>query len=87
MTVERAPLNRLVLREVTVQEAVRAGVVRIEGDAARVAALFGLLDDFEMMFEVVEPKAPNPHSLKGEGRGEGRASRLRRSSESARGGP
>jgi alkyl sulfatase BDS1-like metallo-beta-lactamase superfamily hydrolase len=30
--------------------------VSIEGDPARVVELFGLLDDFTLMFEVVEPK-------------------------------
>ena len=65
VTLERAVLNRLVLREVSFADAVAQGQVRIAGDAAKVAELFGLLDDFSLMFEVIEPKrgaraAPGP---------------------------
>ena len=56
MTLERAALNRLVLREVSFADAVTQGLVRIDGDTGKVADLFGLLDDFSLMFEVVEPK-------------------------------
>jgi alkyl sulfatase BDS1-like metallo-beta-lactamase superfamily hydrolase len=56
VTLERAALNRLVLREVSFADAVAQGQARIDGDAARVAELFGLLDDFSLMFEVIEPK-------------------------------
>ncbi len=31
------------------------GLVKIAGNGAKVAELFGLLDDFSMGFEVVEP--------------------------------
>ena len=65
VTLERAVLNRLVLREVSFADAVAQGQARIDGDAAKVAKLFGLLDDFSLMFEVIEPKreahaAPGP---------------------------
>ena len=65
VTLERAVLNRLVLREVSFADAVAQGQARIDGDAAKVAELFGLLDDFSLMFEVIEPKrearaAPGP---------------------------
>jgi len=65
VTLERAVLNRLVLREVSFADAVAQGQARIDGDAARVAELFDLLDDFSLMFEVIEPKrearaAPGP---------------------------
>ena len=62
MTLDRAVLNRLVLREVSFADAVAQGHVRIDGDATKVAELFGLLDDFSLMFEVIEPKraAPGP---------------------------
>jgi len=47
-----------------VADAVQRDQVRVEGDAARVVELFELLDDFTLMFEVVEPKrasaAPAP---------------------------
>ncbi|HVQ76730.1 MAG TPA: alkyl sulfatase dimerization domain-containing protein [Candidatus Binatia bacterium] len=56
VTLERPVLDRLVLREVAFAEAVVAGLVAVDGDAGQVAWLFTLLDDFAVMFEVVEPK-------------------------------
>src|SRR5262249_25440587 len=56
VTLERTVLNGLVLGEFTLADAVQRGLVRVEGDAAGVAELFGLLDDFSLLFEVVEPK-------------------------------
>src|SRR5262247_858224 len=64
MTLDRAVLDAIVLRELAVADAVQQGRVRVEGDPARVVELFELLDDFTLMFEVVEPKrssaAPAP---------------------------
>jgi linear primary-alkylsulfatase len=62
VTLERATLNRVVLRELTFADAVERELVRVDGDAAKVAALFALLDDFSLMFEVLEPTrgAPAP---------------------------
>jgi alkyl sulfatase BDS1-like metallo-beta-lactamase superfamily hydrolase len=62
VTLERATLNRVVLRELTFADAVERELVRVDGDASKVAALFALLDDFSLMFEVLEPKrgAPAP---------------------------
>ena len=60
VTLERAVLNRLVLREVAFTDAVARGLVRVDGDGAKVAELFGMLDDFRLMFEVVEPKREPP---------------------------
>jgi alkyl sulfatase BDS1-like metallo-beta-lactamase superfamily hydrolase len=56
VTLVRTTLNRLVLREMTFADAVEQGLVGVEGDAAKVADLFTLLDDFTLMFEVVEPR-------------------------------
>jgi alkyl sulfatase BDS1-like metallo-beta-lactamase superfamily hydrolase len=56
VTLAREVLNRLILRELPFAAAVERGLVRLEGDAAVVAQLFGLLDDFSLTFEVVEPK-------------------------------
>jgi alkyl sulfatase BDS1-like metallo-beta-lactamase superfamily hydrolase len=55
VTLDRAVLNRLVLREVPLAEAFQQGLVEVEGDAGKLTELFGLLDDFRLMFEVVEP--------------------------------
>jgi alkyl sulfatase BDS1-like metallo-beta-lactamase superfamily hydrolase len=55
VTLDRAMLDRLVLREASFADAVQRGLVRIDGDPSGVADLFGLLDDFALMFDVVEP--------------------------------
>jgi alkyl sulfatase BDS1-like metallo-beta-lactamase superfamily hydrolase len=57
VTIDRAVLSRLVLRETTFADATRDGLARIDGDAAKVADLLDLLDDFAVMFPVVEPRS------------------------------
>ena len=39
----------------TLADALVRGVVAVEGDPARVVELFDLLDEFPLMFKVVEP--------------------------------
>jgi alkyl sulfatase BDS1-like metallo-beta-lactamase superfamily hydrolase len=56
VTLSRAVLNRLVLREISLADAIAQGLVIVEGEAGKVTELFALLDDFSLMFEVVEPK-------------------------------
>src|SRR5215472_8795824 len=56
VTLARPALDRLVLRELAFDDALAGGLVVIDGDAGRVRQLFGILDDFTLMFEVVEPK-------------------------------
>ena len=56
VTLDRAALNRLVLRELTFADAIKTGLARVEGDAATVTELFDLFDDFTLMFEVMEPR-------------------------------
>jgi len=58
VTFDRATLNRVILRELALPDAMAAGAVRMEGNAAKVAELFGMLDDFTPAFEVVEPLQP-----------------------------
>ena len=55
VTLDRTTLNRVILRELALPEALAEGLVRIAGNGMKVAELFGLLDDFTMGFEVVEP--------------------------------
>jgi alkyl sulfatase BDS1-like metallo-beta-lactamase superfamily hydrolase len=55
VTLARAALDRLALRETTLADATSSGALRIDGDRGALATLFGLLDDFRMMFPVVEP--------------------------------
>ena len=40
--------------------AVSGGLVRIDGNAARLQQLFGMLDEFAPQFEIVEPRKPRP---------------------------
>lgn len=56
VTLARPVLDRLVLRELTIGDAIDRGLVAIAGDRAAVARLFGLLDDFALMFDVIEPR-------------------------------
>ena len=56
VTLDRATLDRLILRELPIPEAIQSGSVRVDGDPAKLAELFGLLDEFSLMFEVIEPK-------------------------------
>jgi alkyl sulfatase BDS1-like metallo-beta-lactamase superfamily hydrolase len=56
VTLDRTVLDRLILRESTVAEARERGLLTIDGDAAGVVELFGLFDDFPLMFDVVEPR-------------------------------
>ena len=53
-------MNRLVLRELRFAEAVARRLVTVTGEVDRVIELFDLLDDFTLMFDVVEPHRPRP---------------------------
>ncbi len=55
VTLDRPTLDRIVLRELAVADALAQGRVAVAGDGARLAELVGLLDDFSMGFPVVEP--------------------------------
>ena len=55
VTLDRTTLNRVILRELALPEALAQGLVKIAGNGMKVAELFALLDDFTMGFEVVEP--------------------------------
>ena len=58
VTLDRTTLNRVILRELALPDALAQGLVKIAGNAMKVAELFGLLDDFSMGFEIVEPLRP-----------------------------
>jgi alkyl sulfatase BDS1-like metallo-beta-lactamase superfamily hydrolase len=56
ITTTRAVLDAVVLRKTTAPEAMASGAIRIEGDPARFALLFGLLDQpGGMMFDILTP--------------------------------
>jgi alkyl sulfatase BDS1-like metallo-beta-lactamase superfamily hydrolase len=56
LTLARSTLDAVTLRKTTFPEAVQAGLIKIEGDAGKLVELLGMLDTFNPMFEVVEPK-------------------------------
>ncbi len=56
ITLDRPVLDRLVLRELTIEAALAQGVATIAGDPAPVMRLFDLLDDFPLLFDVIEPR-------------------------------
>lgn len=57
VTLSRATLDAITLKQTSFPEAVRAGQVRIDGDRAKLGELLAMLDSFEPMFPVVEPRA------------------------------
>jgi alkyl sulfatase BDS1-like metallo-beta-lactamase superfamily hydrolase len=56
ITLARGTLDALALGQTTLPEAVKAGLAKVEGDAAKPEELLAMLDTFNVMFEVVEPK-------------------------------
>lgn len=56
LTLTRATLDDIAQQRTTLQAALQAGLVRIDGDARRVGALFAMLDSFDRAFPLVEPK-------------------------------
>ena len=57
VTLSRATLDAITLKETSFPAAVLAGKVKIDGDRAKLAELMSMLDTFEPMFPIVEPKA------------------------------
>ncbi|MDX2204964.1 MAG: alkyl sulfatase dimerization domain-containing protein [Hyphomicrobiaceae bacterium] len=60
VTLDRGVLNRIILRELALPDALAQGLAKVEGNVMKIAELFGLLDEFAMGFEIVEPLAPRP---------------------------
>jgi alkyl sulfatase BDS1-like metallo-beta-lactamase superfamily hydrolase len=69
VTLDRATLNRVILRELALPEAIAQGLVKIAGNGMKVAELFGLLDEFNTGFAVIEPLRSSPSPLAGRGSG------------------
>jgi alkyl sulfatase BDS1-like metallo-beta-lactamase superfamily hydrolase len=56
LTLTRDTLNAIVLRRVTISDAIQSGQIKVTGEAGRADALFSLFDTFNPNFEIVEPK-------------------------------
>ncbi len=57
LTLVRATLDAITLRQTTFPEAVQAGLIKVDGDPRKLSELLAMFDTFNPMFEVVEPKA------------------------------
>ncbi|WEX00465.1 alkyl sulfatase dimerization domain-containing protein [Pseudomonas nitroreducens] len=55
VTIDRADLNRLMLKEVSPVRLVFEGKLKSSGNPLLLAELFGLLDDFDFWFDIVTP--------------------------------
>ena len=53
----RDTLDAVTLQQTTFPDAMKAGLIKIDGDPRKVDELLSMLDTFSVMFEVVEPKA------------------------------
>jgi alkyl sulfatase BDS1-like metallo-beta-lactamase superfamily hydrolase len=56
LTMTRATLDAIVLKQLSFPDAVKSGQVAIAGDAAKPAELLGLLDTFDPTFAIVTPR-------------------------------
>lgn len=56
VTLTRAALDAITLKQKTFAESVAAGAVSLGGNPLKLRELFGMLDEFSTGFEVVEPK-------------------------------
>ena len=55
LTLTREALNDVLTQQATVQDKLSSGEIKIEGDAQKLAELFGLMDDFDPWFNIVTP--------------------------------
>jgi alkyl sulfatase BDS1-like metallo-beta-lactamase superfamily hydrolase len=56
VTMQRAVFEALVLKRRGIADVIRAGDATVVGNTTRLTQLFGLFDDFETRFSIVEPR-------------------------------
>jgi alkyl sulfatase BDS1-like metallo-beta-lactamase superfamily hydrolase len=56
LTLTRATLDAIVLKQTTFADAAKSGQIAVAGDPGKLTELLGLFDDFDPMFEIVAPK-------------------------------
>jgi alkyl sulfatase BDS1-like metallo-beta-lactamase superfamily hydrolase len=61
VTLNRATLDLITLRQKTFPQAMKDGDVKVQGNGARLMELLGMLDEFNPMFDIV---TPNPMARK-----------------------
>ncbi|WP_416050671.1 alkyl/aryl-sulfatase [Cupriavidus basilensis] len=57
ITLDKATLDRISLKQLTLPDAIRDGSIRIDGNPQAVASLFAMLDTFDGYFSIVTPQA------------------------------
>ncbi|MOA16950.1 hypothetical protein D3C78_1371830 [compost metagenome] len=55
VTIDRADLNRLLLKEVSAARLIAEGKLKSSGDPQLLGQLFGMLDDFNFWFDIATP--------------------------------
>lgn len=55
MTLSRETLNRMMLKEMTLKDAIDKGEVKVTGDQQKITDMFAALDNFEFWFNIVTP--------------------------------
>jgi len=60
ITLARATFNKITTKETTIPAAMQAGEIKIVGDASKLALVFGALDEFKPMFEILTPAPERP---------------------------
>ncbi|MFT3801031.1 MAG: alkyl sulfatase dimerization domain-containing protein [Burkholderiaceae bacterium] len=56
ITLTKATLDRLSLKQTTMEQAVKDGAIKVDGNSAALAELFGMLDSFDLSFDIVTPR-------------------------------
>jgi len=59
ITLTRATLDSILLKQKTFPDAIMAGEIKVEGDPGKLGELMGMLDEFALGFPIVEPKQAN----------------------------
>lgn len=55
LTMNRSDLNMILMKQKTFAELMQEGKIKHQGDLKQVSALFGMLDEFEYLFNIVTP--------------------------------
>jgi alkyl sulfatase BDS1-like metallo-beta-lactamase superfamily hydrolase len=56
LTLTRAALDAITLKQRTFADSIQSGDIKLSGDQTKLRALFGLFDEFSTGFEIVEPR-------------------------------
>jgi alkyl sulfatase BDS1-like metallo-beta-lactamase superfamily hydrolase len=59
-TLSRATLDSILARQTTFPNAIKAGDIKVEGEAGKLGELIGMLDEIAPDFPIVEPVQAKP---------------------------